>query len=217
MDFDQSNQWWNPSSSSFDHDAQLVAEANPDEKSSIAFAQRKRGGRKINRRLSEVRDPNKKSTRSSLGNPELVVAAAYDDVAAVKVSGKIPQLDFSASLVCPPWAESNANDDIQNAARYFSSCSSSSSGIMSELPAEKTPVEMVSNAPAMDLWGKNVCYDHDGNIGFMDEEAVFNMPGLVNSMAEGMLLTPPAMKSGFKWDDIDDRDDYVYFNLWENS
>ncbi|XP_073055524.1 uncharacterized protein [Primulina eburnea] len=42
-------------------------------------------------------------------------------------------------------------------------------------------------------------------IRFVDEEEMFNMPALVNSMAEGMLLTPPAMKRGFRWShDTDD-------------
>ncbi|KZV42632.1 dehydration-responsive element-binding protein 1D-like [Dorcoceras hygrometricum] len=53
-------------------------------------------------------------------------------------------------------------------------------------------------------------------IGFIDEEEMFNMPGLVDSMAEGMLLTPPAMKRGFKWShDFDDQvDDTNYIDLW---
>ncbi|KAK9280062.1 hypothetical protein L1049_013747 [Liquidambar formosana] len=37
---------------------------------------------------------------------------------------------------------------------------------------------------------------------FLDEEALFNMPVLINSMAEGLLLTPPGMKRGFKWDEM---------------
>ncbi|XP_073148395.1 dehydration-responsive element-binding protein 1B-like [Henckelia pumila] len=56
-------------------------------------------------------------------------------------------------------------------------------------------------------------------IGFVDEEEMFNMPGLVNGMAEGMLLTPPAMKRGFNWShDIHDHqlvdDANFYINLW---
>ncbi|XP_057484537.1 dehydration-responsive element-binding protein 1F-like [Actinidia eriantha] len=39
---------------------------------------------------------------------------------------------------------------------------------------------------------------------FVDEEALFNMPALLDSMAEGLLLTPPAMKTGFNWGDMDD-------------
>ncbi|XP_073147144.1 uncharacterized protein [Henckelia pumila] len=57
-------------------------------------------------------------------------------------------------------------------------------------------------------------------IGFVDEEEMFNMPGLVNGMAEGMLLTPPAMKRGFNWShDIHDHhlvdDANFYINLWD--
>ena len=37
---------------------------------------------------------------------------------------------------------------------------------------------------------------------FLDEEALFNMPGLLESMAEGLILTPPARKRGFDWDDL---------------
>lgn len=212
MDFDQENQWWNPSSSSVDHDHALVAEAKPDEKSSIASTHKKRGGgRKINRRLSEVRDPNKKSTMSS-GNPDMVVAA--HEMATVTLRGKIPLLDLYTS-VCPPELESRADVDIRNAA-ICNSWSSSSSGITRKFPVENPASvdKAVSNASMMDLWGSNVCCEH-GNIEFVDEEAVFNMPGLVNSMAEGMLLTPPAMKRGFKWDYIDD--DYAYLDLWGNS
>lgn len=55
---------------------------------------------------------------------------------------------------------------------------------------------------------------------FMDEEAVFNMPGLVDGMAEGMLLTPPAMKKGFNWDGDGDDDGEVRdveLSLWTSN
>ncbi|GER55604.1 dehydration-responsive element-binding protein 1B [Striga asiatica] len=55
-------------------------------------------------------------------------------------------------------------------------------------------------------------------IEFFDEEAIFNEPLLVDSMAEGMLLTPPAMKEGFSWSHFGvDIGDEVYFTLWEDS
>lgn len=49
---------------------------------------------------------------------------------------------------------------------------------------------------------------------FMDEEAVFNTPGLIHSMAEGLLLAPPTMLGGFGWDDA------VYYtdlSLWNDD
>ncbi|KAK1264326.1 Dehydration-responsive element-binding protein 1F [Acorus gramineus] len=47
--------------------------------------------------------------------------------------------------------------------------------------------------------------------GFVDEEAVFNVPGLIDGMAEGMMLTPLAMQRGFDWDDLDS---HVDLSLW---
>jgi len=38
---------------------------------------------------------------------------------------------------------------------------------------------------------------------FFDEEVLFNMPGFLDSMAEGLLIRPPSMKSALDWDDVD--------------
>ncbi|EEF30190.1 dehydration-responsive element-binding protein 1B-like [Ricinus communis] len=37
---------------------------------------------------------------------------------------------------------------------------------------------------------------------FLDDEALFNMPVLLDSMAEGLILTPPSIRRGFNWDDM---------------
>ncbi|KAH7553406.1 hypothetical protein JRO89_XS12G0008100 [Xanthoceras sorbifolium] len=47
---------------------------------------------------------------------------------------------------------------------------------------------------------------------FMDEEEVFNMPSILDGLAEALILTPPAMKKGFKWDDSEDTP--VDLTLW---
>ncbi|XP_059627281.1 dehydration-responsive element-binding protein 1F-like [Cornus florida] len=48
---------------------------------------------------------------------------------------------------------------------------------------------------------------------FLDEEALFNFPGLLDSMAEGLILTPPAMKNGFNWEEVDCD---MEFTLWRD-
>ncbi|XP_021277951.1 dehydration-responsive element-binding protein 1F-like [Herrania umbratica] len=48
---------------------------------------------------------------------------------------------------------------------------------------------------------------------FIDEEALFNLPGLLDSMAEGMLLTPPAMQRQVDWDD--DTAFTMNIDLWD--
>ncbi|CAI8602571.1 unnamed protein product [Vicia faba] len=48
---------------------------------------------------------------------------------------------------------------------------------------------------------------------FWDEEEVFNMPGLINSMAEGLVMTPPALQRGFNWIDGETTMDLT---LWKN-
>ncbi|XP_054801569.1 uncharacterized protein LOC129305609 [Prosopis cineraria] len=34
---------------------------------------------------------------------------------------------------------------------------------------------------------------------YWDEEEVFNMPALIDSMAEGLIIPPPALQAGFNW------------------
>ncbi|XWS28607.1 hypothetical protein CRYUN_Cryun25bG0085100 [Craigia yunnanensis] len=47
---------------------------------------------------------------------------------------------------------------------------------------------------------------------FIDEEALFNMPGLLDSMAEGMLIALPAMQRQVDWDD--DTAATINIDLW---
>ncbi|KAL1558214.1 DNA-binding domain protein [Salvia divinorum] len=49
---------------------------------------------------------------------------------------------------------------------------------------------------------------------FVDEEALYNMPLLVDSMAQGMLITPPALKKGFNWTDDNPHHNDNVFTLW---
>ncbi|KAK6163510.1 hypothetical protein DH2020_000374 [Rehmannia glutinosa] len=172
----------------------------------------KNGGRKW---VCELRDPNKKS-RLWLGTfSDAETAAVAHDVAALALRGDDAPLNFPDSAWCIPRAESSAHQDIQravleasrNIVRPVSSISSSSSFRFSH---EKALVE--NTRSSMEILMPNSC----GEVGFMDEEAIFNMPVLLDSMAEGMLLTPLAMKKGFNWSAHDQLDDAVEITLWGN-
>ncbi|KAK2994833.1 hypothetical protein RJ640_018815 [Escallonia rubra] len=53
------------------------------------------------------------------------------------------------------------------------------------------------------------------NVLYMDEEAMFDMPGLIASMAEGLLLSPPScLDNGFGWEDGDNA---AEVSLWSYS
>ncbi|KAI3433994.1 AP2/ERF domain-containing protein, partial [Psidium guajava] len=132
--------------------------------------------------VCEIRQPDSARTRLWVGtfaSPE-TAARAYD-VAAVALRGE------SASLNFP---ELNAHGEGGGSSFASSSPSSSS-----------------SSAVRLGLEEKNVG-ESDGSVSrtasFVDEEELFNMPGLLDSMAEGLMLAPPATVSGFDWDSVDD-------------
>ncbi|KAJ4970001.1 hypothetical protein NE237_003100 [Protea cynaroides] len=164
--------------------------------------------------VCEVREPNKKSRiwLGTFASPEMA-ARAYD-VAALALRGKSAPLNFPDSEWLFPRAKSSSPRDIKLAALQatesfrprltFSSTSSSSSsegekGEIVETSEATTagPVERGTASMTMTT--------------FMDEEELFNMPALLDSMAQGMLLTPPSMKQRFSWDDLDRHMD---FSLW---
>ncbi|KAG5629286.1 hypothetical protein H5410_001003 [Solanum commersonii] len=153
---------------------------------------RKRNGEKW---VCEIREPNKK-TRIWLGTfstPEL--AARAHDVAALALRGSNAFLNFPGSAWSLPKAKSSSPQDIQIAVLQ----------VNKELVVSSSPLEEPSCKPKDD--------EVNSLMEFMDEEAMFNMPILIDSMAEGMLLTPPAMKRGFNWGDVEED---VEFTLWKD-
>ncbi|KAJ0088838.1 hypothetical protein Patl1_32392 [Pistacia atlantica] len=143
--------------------------------------------------VCELREPNKK-TRIWLGTfsrPEM--AARAHDAAVLALRGESAFLNFPETARALPRAKSDNIQDIQYAAmeaagafgneKSYCSSSSSSSCVM-----ENSEV-------------------------YVDEEEVFNMPGIIDGMAEALILTPPALKKGFKWDDVEDT---VDLTLWSD-
>ncbi|KAJ7971506.1 C-repeat binding factor [Quillaja saponaria] len=155
---------------------------------------RKRNGKWV----SELRQPNKKSSvwLGTFTHPDMA-AIAYD-VAALAFKGESASLNFpdTASALIPSLSSCNSTRDVQfaatEAAEKFSyqvkgtasSSSSSSSNSSSSNLSETSNEILVGEGSRSFYW---------------DEEESFNMPGLLDSMAEGLIIAPPALEKGFSW------------------
>lgn len=152
--------------------------------------------RNNNRWVCELREPNKKS-RIWLGTyPTPEMAARAHDVAALALRGKSACLNFADSAWRLPVPASTDAKDIRKAAAEAAKAFSLSHD-------DEDQLEETSFLP-------------DKNVFYMDEEAVFDMPGLLVNMAEGLLLSPPPLLIGDDYDDDDDDDmkwdDYIWGN-----
>ncbi|GKU95348.1 hypothetical protein SLEP1_g8719 [Rubroshorea leprosula] len=161
-----------------------------------------RGVRKRNKGkwVCELREPKKK-TRIWLGTyPSPEMAARAHDVAALAFRGKGACLNFADSAWRLPVPPSKSAVDIRRAA--------------AEAAEMFRPEEFEAVHGASDSTQESgkVCdgevssYDHNAENNesldenmvspeFIDEEAIFDMPGLLANMAEGLLLTPPRSDS----------------------
>lgn len=152
--------------------------------------------------VCEVREPSKKS-RIWLGTfPTPEMAARAYDAATLTLRGDDSPLNFSDSFRLIRRAKSCSARDIQEVAleaalafgpKHYDNTPSSSTVFHREKCNENMVVEVPETS-------------------FVDEEMLFNMPSFYNSMAEGLIITPPGMKKGFDWsDDVDSNSD---LNLW---
>nr|QJF54161.1 dehydration responsive element binding protein 1G [Petunia axillaris] len=135
-----------------------------------------RGVRKRNsdKWVCEVREPNKKS-RIWLGTyPTAEMAARAHDVAAIALRGRSACLNFADSAWKLPVPASSDPKDIQKAAAEAAEAFRPLESAGEESKEESTTPETPSKSEF-----------------FMDEEALFDMPGLLASMAEGLMLPPP--------------------------
>nr|QDM14392.1 CBF [Actinidia arguta] len=148
-----------------------------------------------------VREPNKKS-RIWLGTfPTAEMAARAHDVAAIALRGRTACLNFSDSRWRLPVPASTNPKDIQKAAAEAAEA----------FRPSESEVEVNSNGGGA---GPEAASESPEGMFFMDDEAVFGMPGLLANMAEGLMLPPPRSVGG-------GRDDEVGFgadvSLWSYS
>ncbi|GMN44669.1 hypothetical protein TIFTF001_013869 [Ficus carica] len=153
--------------------------------------------------VCEVREPNKK-TRIWLGTfPTAEMAARAHDVAAIALRGRSACLNFADSAWRLPVPASTDAKDIQKAA---------SEAAEAFRPADLAGEESGEKATAAATTAAGTGAE---NVFFMDEEAMFGMPGLLTNMAEGMLLPPPqCMEHDYRSDDVEA---YSDVSLWSYS
>nr|AGY31293.1 C-repeat binding factor 2 [Populus euphratica] len=165
---------------------------------------RKRNGDKW---VCELREPNKKS-RIWLGTyPTPEMAARAHDVAALAFRGKSACLNFADSAWRLPVPISNEAKDIRRAASEAAELfrTTDFGGQEMEYFRREDRGEVCSspNDDIRDLPSENV--------GYIDEEAEFNMPGLLANMAEGLLLSPPHYTGDWNDGEID-----ADWSLWSS-
>ncbi|GAB4824742.1 Dehydration-responsive element-binding protein [Ancistrocladus abbreviatus] len=170
--------------------------------------------RKEGKWVCEMREPFKK-TRIWLGTYRSAeLAARAHDVAALALRGISAALNFPDSAWLAPRAKSPLPRDILLAVSqvpeiFWKLEEAAPSDNVEELTTAGCE-EKVPECSGRGLEGQATVLE-DSRTLFLDEEALFNMPGLIDGMAEGMLLTPPALKTGTNWDDAVSMID---LNLW---
>lgn len=168
-----------------------------------------------NRWVCEVRAPNNNS-RIWLGTyPTAEMAARAHDVAALALRGRTACLNFADSAWRLRVPESTDTRDIQRAA---AEAAQAFRGEGSEVNVGETS-SITDNDMQVSRGENEVQYSNgdfwQGNAEYMDDEAVFDMPGLLVNMAEGLLLPPPHNPyQGYSWDD--NESDYEV-SLWNYS
>lgn len=138
--------------------------------------------------------------------PEMA-AKAYG-TAALALKGQGALLNFPDSAAELPVPASTTADDIRAAAAAAAAAAANYAVAMQQVSTFSEASGSGINAGA--VMSQEV---HASNAGheFIDEEAIFDMPNLLISMAEGMLISPPIMNQDEVEGDASSSD---VLNLW---
>ncbi|RWR82366.1 dehydration-responsive element-binding protein 1F-like protein [Cinnamomum micranthum f. kanehirae] len=161
--------------------------------------------RNNNKWVCEVREPNKKS-RIWLGTfPSPEMAARAYDVAALALRGSSAPLNFPDSEWLLPRAKSSSAEDIRAAA---ASVTNVFRPVRKKKSSSSSSCDDLSGAQCSSSISSGVWRSVGGD--YVDEDELFNMPGLIADMAEGLLISPPLQE-----EDYDDcRESHVDLSLW---
>lgn len=166
--------------------------------------------------VSEVREPNKKS-RIWLGTyPTPEMAARAYDVAALALRGPSAALNFPSSASLLPAPSSSSARDIRaaaaRAAKAFPPTSPHQKNMKQKQCCGNINNEVLEGLEIDNINNNDDDCECNGGM-FLDEEALYNMPGLLDSMAEGLLLSPPFMNTALGGDD--EFTCQIDLNLWK--
>lgn len=157
-----------------------------------------------NRWVCEIREPVKKSRIwvGTYSSPEM--AARAHDVAVLALNGISAKFNFPDSVSLLPLAKSSSAADIREAAKAATVHDTFT-------PNSSFSCSSHGNSSFEDSLFNTSMHDDESETVFFDEEALYNMPGLLDSMAEGLLITPPS--TALDWDPSDSEIDLT---LWNN-
>lgn len=149
--------------------------------------------------VCEILEPDTKS-RIWLGTfPTPEMAARAYDAAVLALHGDNSPLNFTDSTCLVRRAKPTSACDIREAALEAAlTCGLNRLDIKPSFSVKMEDYENVLT----DMMDKS----------FVDEEVLFDMPSFYNSMAEGLVVTPPGMKKRFDWSD--DVNSNIYLTLW---
>ncbi|XP_052173442.1 dehydration-responsive element-binding protein 1B-like [Diospyros lotus] len=156
----------------------------------------------------EMREPNKKSRMPGTFSIQEMDSAGQDK-AALSLLGQRAKPNFPDSAVVLPQSKSasattrsRGPPSIRAAEAFSGETSSRKDSCQENGIANGVGSSLLESSASCS--GNAVWVEQQGVAAeFLDEEAVFNMPGLLNNMAEGLLLPPLAMERGFDWGHID--------------